>query len=403
MKKVDVEKILFFNLLLISMFPLLPKAAESILMMLFFLLSLIVIIKKRETIKKPKIKSLFIISSVFVIYLMSSFYSENNKENVNFLIRVIPILMFPLSIGLLPASIVTSNRLRTIKIVYISSVFISLLFAHIQLKSNFYISQWEYRNSFEDLKKVHGTYFSLWIGFSVLIIINDYVISYYKGKNSLKVLLALLMTSYLIYWQITINARLPLFVTLLLLTIISFKTLEIKKQIYIYSFIIITVLLTFYLNFELIKEKVKFNLPEGKYELNHKTMSSEEIRAGIYYCSTSLIKKSWIYGYGIGDVNDQLNLCYKSKINSDVYQIFHYNSHNQYIQIFLAGGIIGLLYFLFNIYYVLKKSIVRKDNVFIMFNVLLIICFLTENILSRHDGILFYSFFSSIFFYYKKT
>ena len=311
MKKVDVEKILFFNLLLISMFPLLPKAAESILMMLFFLLSLIVIIKKRETIKKPKIKSLFIISSVFVIYLMSSFYSENNKENVNFLIRVIPILMFPLSIGLLPASIVTSNRLRTIKIVYISSVFISLLFAHIQLKSNFYISQWEYRNSFEDLKKVHGTYFSLWIGFSVLIIINDYVISYYKGKNSLKVLLALLMTSYLIYWQITINARLPLFVTLLLLTIISFKTLEIKKQIYIYSFIIITVLLTFYLNFELIKEKVKFNLPEGKYELNHKTMSSEEIRAGIYYCSTSLIKKSWIYGYGIGDVNDQLNLCYK--------------------------------------------------------------------------------------------
>jgi O-antigen ligase len=156
------------------------------------------------------------------------------------------------------------------------------------------------------------------------------------------------------------------------------------------------------LKFNDLKNKLNINLPEGKYEVMHKTMNSEEIRAGIYFCSLTLIKDSWLFGHGIGDVNDKLNECYKEKIKSDVYQTFYYNSHNQYIQAFLVGGIFSFLFFLLSLIYLLKTAILKNDKSFIFFIVLIICCFFTENILSRHDGVLFFSFFSSIF-YFKKT
>ena len=95
-------------------------------------------------------------------------------------------------------------------------------------------------------------------------------------------------------------------------------------------------------------------------------MTSEEIRAGIYFCSFTLIKESWLFGYGIGDVNDRLNLCYKDKIKSDVYQIFHYNSHNQYLQVFLTGGFFSFLFFIIGLYHLLKTAISKKDKSFLL-------------------------------------
>ena len=402
MKKVlTLKKTWYFILLSIAAFPLLPKGVESVLMIFFFIFSICLSLKEgNQLLKKEKLKKVVVLSSVFFIYSLSFLYSDNYKEGLKLIIISLPVLMFPLSIGFLVSEEISNKKIQTIKHIYIVSVFLSLLISHAYLLANLEIgvSDWSYRKNFEDYTKVHGTYFSLWIGFGVLIILNE-LFEIIKKTNYLHIIIYIFIISYFLYWQVVISARLPLFMTIFLGGFFIISNLKDKNKLIILIPVVLLSGLLISLKFDTIKSKIKFGIPEGKYELNHLNMTSEEIRTGIYYCSYSLIKESWFFGYGIGDVNDSLNLCYKEKIKSNVYQIFKYNSHNQYVQLFLSAGIIGFLFFIYNLYYVFKRSIKNRYVLYIVFNVLVLTCFLTENILSRHDGVLFYSYFNTLLFF----
>lgn len=404
MKAFSLKKNTFYILVLISMFPLLPKAAESILMILFFLVSLIVFFKNRNYCNKTTLFQVFTLSSVFLIYLISALYSENLSEAFNFILRVAPIFLFTLNLGVLNP-IITNKKKKFLLNIYVFSVFIALFIVHVYLNFNVSgeITSWEYRNAFEEYTKVHGTYFSLWTGFAVLIMLNKIYNLKFNKKNFIIISLYLIVLSYYIYWQFIIAARLPLFVTLFLSFASLLKQFQKRIAIFIFFITITLVLVIGFVNFNTIKNKIDFEIPQGKYELKHDVMKSEDIRVGIYFCSYKIIKQSVLYGIGIGDVNDNLDKCYESEIDSDVYQIFHYNSHNQYVQIILASGLLGLLFFLYNLFILLKLSIKKNDNLFISLNLFLIICFFTENILSRHDGVVFYSFFTAIFYFNKEV
>ena len=100
------------------------------------------------------------------------------------------------------------------------------------------------------------------------------------------------------------------------------------------------------------------------------------------------------FGYGIGDYNDKLKESYKK--NNPSLEVY-YNSHNQYISFLLVGGLfLLLLYFIF--LYLNVKLAIKKRNI----NSLIILCFysivmLSENILERENGVIFFSFFLCFF------
>jgi O-antigen ligase len=399
MNAINLKKIWTTILLFISAFPLWPKAVESVLMILFFILSIsLFFTQKKEKLKNKSIKNVFILSSLFIIYVISSIYSDNNSESLRFLVLSSPILMFPLCFGFFCNNEISTKEISRIKIIYVSSLLLSLVITHLYLWLNVdgIISSWDYRNLFENYTKVHGTYFSLWISFGILILINEL---FALKRSSFFLFLSLIILAYFFYWQFTIGARLPLFVTLVLCTFFLLKKTNKKYKLLFIITLTTIVVSIIYLKFDSIKNKIKVGIPEGKYELKHKEMTSEDIRAGIYYCSASLIKNSFLFGYGVGDVNDELNNCYKQKIKSDVYQLLHYNSHNQYLQVLLSAGVLGFVFFIFAILSIFKKAIINKDELFLMLNLLIFICFLTENILSRHDGVIFYSYFTSLFYF----
>lgn len=69
------------------------------------------------------------------------------------------------------------------------------------------------------------------------------------------------------------------------------------------------------------------------------------------------------------------------------------NTHNNYLYFFMAAGIIGLLSFLFAIGLLTKRSLSRKDILQITFCIILLLNLITENIFSRHFGLMFTSLF----------
>tara|TARA_B110000908_G_scaffold31475_1_gene37432 strand:+ start:475 stop:1227 length:753 start_codon:yes stop_codon:yes gene_type:complete len=129
---------------------------------------------------------------------------------------------------------------------------------------------------------------------------------------------------------------------------------------------------------------------------NSKSIESNSfgIRLVIYKNASELIKESPFFGYGIGDYNDTLKESYKK--NNPSLEVY-YNSHNQYISFFLIGGLfLLLLYFIF--LYSNVKIAIKKRNV----HSLIILCFysivmLSENILERENGVIFFSFFLCFF------
>lgn len=75
----------------------------------------------------------------------------------------------------------------------------------------------------------------------------------------------------------------------------------------------------------------------------------------------------------------------------------YHNFHNQYIQFFSELGIFGFLVFLAMVFLNLKNAIKNKNFLHIVFAVSMIILFLTESLLCRQRGIVFFIILYCIF------
>ena len=116
--------------------------------------------------------------------------------------------------------------------------------------------------------------------------------------------------------------------------------------------------------------------------------------------SLEVIPENILLGVGTGDlpaaVHDQYSLM-NSKLNSDHYL----RSHNQYLAITVAFGITGLAYFLFALSYPIIFLYERKNFIYLLFFLTLILSMLTEDTLETQPGATFFAFFNALFLFAK--
>ena len=116
--------------------------------------------------------------------------------------------------------------------------------------------------------------------------------------------------------------------------------------------------------------------------------SSTSIRIAIYKCAIGDVVEAGLFGFGAGDVQEKLCECYEE--TSNILSIGKYNTHNQFLNIWLSYGIIGLLLFLYFLYINFRLAFLQKDITFLSILIVLLMALLTENILNRQNGILFF-------------
>jgi len=110
------------------------------------------------------------------------------------------------------------------------------------------------------------------------------------------------------------------------------------------------------------------------------------------------VRKAWIIGVGPGDVQNILTQTYVQK---HVYPgdgisegFLHYNAHNQFLQYYVSLGIIGLIFFIAILRFVIVKIILRRDIMTgCILAVFLSFC-ITESVLERQKGIVFFTLFA---------
>jgi len=406
-----LDKLGLYTLYGLMLFPILPRGVESILMTGFFTLSVISwqLDSKKNNINSKDLLFIALFSSVLLCYLISLLYSSNFQQGLKQIVRVIPLTLFPFIFGFFRKDyyLKEMNRLTNI---YLFALFVGLLSVNIVFFEKLYFlenSHWKIRQEIEKFTDVHGTYISIWLGFGVLLLFSKALTK--LSLNSLKnAIFYLTLMCYFVYGQITIGARMPFVITLVLTAGYFVYNFRSKKGIRIgFSFIAIVALFLLLSKSNIIDKlervvRFEHSFPEGDYISEFKNISSEDIRKGIYYCSWILVEEAPFIGHGIGDVEEKLQNCYKEKIDSNVYQIFLYNSHNQYLQILMSTGVLALLFFVISLLVPVYISLKNNNYLLFSFTVLIIACFLTENVINRHDGVIFYSLFNSILIYNLK-
>lgn len=250
-----------------------------------------------------------------------------------------------------------------------------------------------YRKHFEEYSGIHPTYMGLFIFFAIMMTLDSILQN--PQPEIRKTLFTYLLLSILLIAGIMLGARGPLIIFILALIIYFFVRFGFSRKLTYFLFGMTFLVSTVTLVTPSIKSRlVEFsNLqwrPPGYQEQN-----TANIRIGIIECSLHLLKENWLMGVGPGSLQKELNACY-SKFPTDIYDSKNYNTHNEFMNSWLSLGLPGFLLFTGGLIISIILAVRRKQRNYLSFLILFYGCCLTENLLSRQMGIVFFALFNTI-------
>jgi len=330
---------------------------------------------------KNRLPLFFILSSIFWVALLGMTYTQNMDEGIKNLQKSLPFLVFPLIIF----SIKINKYVVTFLLKYFSySVVIASLLAiakALYLKANNLGSYFHF-SKLEPLFDKHNTYFAL---FSLIAIV---YFLFNISKRSWWYILATIYLSGILY-LLSVRISIVGFVLVLCLLLLS-KRKTIPRHYFYMLLITVLVPILFYFT-PSFQDKFNPHTPEGV------AISDVGSRKIHWQAVVNTIGQDNILtGAGTGDGHNKLFDTYRD-FDFETGYIYRYNAHNQYLEIVLFYGIIGLLLLVFQ-YFTLIKINLNKNNFSALAIIFLFLTFMiTESILQRHDGIVVFAFFMTLF------
>ncbi len=124
-------------------------------------------------------------------------------------------------------------------------------------------------------------------------------------------------------------------------------------------------------------------------------------RYELWKAAIGIIKDNFWFGVGTGD----MVTAYKEqlvKMNSDLKDL-NIRAHNQYLSIFSAFGIFGLLIFIFSYIYPIIISKSFNSFLFVSFFIISSLSMINEDTIETQTGVTFFAFFYLIFMLFNKN
>lgn len=377
------------------------------------------LIKKGKVIIKPK--DFFIGAAIFIVALIWLIISSNLDSGLKYIERSLSALIFPF----LFAIIYNQYRLnlKYILIIFmVSCLFRYLFFLYdvLEIELIFIFDYWkEILIQFNQLFKVyaiHPSYFSMFLGFCSMICYDFFT----KSKSTSKRVFWILGLILFFVFNISLSAKMPMAAFILSLMLGAFIQLFRKStkmgtirtiSLLFIGLIGIGLFLRHVPNaisqdlnnyYQILKgEKIEDIYDYNQYGTNSSLDTWEKTnRIHIWKSSIDIIKDNFLIGVGTGDINQELNLKFKRN-NQDYLATKDTNSHNQFLDYLIKYGVIGFLIISFVISLYFKKAWIQDNQLYLMFLMLCCFSMLTENILNRQYGIVFFFFVNSLFFFYK--
>jgi len=384
-------------------------------------LLLYIIFKKGKIRVEPKRFLLgSVVFSVALIWLLST---TDQESGLKFLERSLSALIFPFLFSLIYNRFQLNIRL-ILRLFMISCLlrYFVFLYEIIDFELVFIFDYWkEVLIQFNQLFKVHGlhpSYFSMFLGFCSLICYD----TIFRTKSNLKKSFWIIALLVFFVINLSLAAKMPIVATiisLVLVTLISTLRKSSKTQKTIVASLLVTGVLILGLflykvpnpisqdiinYYQLLNgEKAEDIYDYNQYGINSSLTTWEKTnRVHIWKSGIEVVQDNFFLGVGTGDIKQELNN--KFSLNKQDYLATKdTNTHNQILDYLIKYGIVGFLLIVcaFTAYF--NAAWKNHNQLFLMFLVLSCLCMLTENILNRQYGIVFFFYVNSLFFFYRPT
>jgi O-Antigen ligase len=159
-----------------------------------------------------------------------------------------------------------------------------------------------------------------------------------------------------------------------------------------------------YLNHPGLRTRIsKILIGYHNYKYAHNPNGSSLLqRLEFWKASKGIILKHFIIGVGTGDLNEAFDEYY-SRTNSPLHQNNRWRSHNQYLSIFVAFGILGFVWFVFSLFYPPIKERKLTDYFYFVFFLTILLSMFSEDTIETQAGVTLFAFFNSfLLFAHKK-
>lgn len=126
--------------------------------------------------------------------------------------------------------------------------------------------------------------------------------------------------------------------------------------------------------------------------------SSDFQRLEYVRASWHILRSNWLIGVGTGDVVSAFEQAYE-ELDSPLQQKFRWRSHNQFLSVAVAFGFVGLVWFLFALFYPPIRQRRFNDLIYFLFFMLMLMSMLTEDTLESQPGVTLFAFFNAFFLF----
>lgn len=342
---------------------------------------------------------LFFLFLLFYMWQISGLlWTHSINTGLERLIKRLSFILFPLVL-FYPGSLIQKNIKLIIRL-FALGTFVYVLFCfgqaiahsliHTENKLVFSVhpTDYEYENFFIGMRfsfPVHPSYLAMYIVISVLILLESLFDSsvnlIIKSLFSLSVIV-LLIALYLLSARAGIIAGIVIFPTY------CFAKLYDKMPKWILLLLIAAIALAFTI-VAVNNDKVgNFITGVSKDNIN-KTLKTDP-RMLIWQSAAGVIKKHPVLGVGTGDATRMLKDEFVSRGFFDGYYD-NLNAHNQFLEIWIENGVIGLIIFFSILAYMIFISVKQRNILLALFIITIIIFFLFETMLNRIAGVSFFA------------
>ncbi len=384
--KLETYYLIAFSIL--GIFPLVPLIVKPFLLVPLLLVGVLNLL----THNKPKVnwKKVLISTSLYLIFIVSALYTTNFDRAIKLLIRLSPFLVLPIGFAMVPEVLYKKLTDAFVQVYIISCglfCFIILIYIETLSSTDIYVIYSYLSTQFWGYGD-HPIYISLYLGIALILIL-------FKNKKSVfNIFLFVTIVFTLLFLSRKGNILGLVIVGIFMIISNSKKILSKTFLAYTFAGFIILIGVSFlFNNFLLIRfeEILKIN------QLAYNTETSTGIRSILWRTSLSLSFDSPIFGYGLGSVQNLIDARLIENGYRELTLILRYNAHNQFLQIALISGYLGLLFFLSVLMYIFHE--IKKSQPGLCVFIYIVFCFIFESLLERQNGIIITALFFNLFLF----
>ena len=389
-----VKSFLFFGI-----FPLLPVKLLGLPVILFFIVSIISFILDRN--KKLDYRKFLIAISPYFLFFISALYSEDIGLGIKKITEArLSLFVVPLSFFLLSKKSINIVKLQVFnfKLIYVASSFlmsiIYLCYLPFVVESNNPSFRFPTGFFFKSAAANMPYWYLEPVYFSFIITIAFVFLSNLYNNNKIKIFYFIIIS--IVYFSVLflmVSKLALIFIAIFVLWLLFYKIKNIKQRVIIISLLLITLYPIYRI------PSVKYEIEEIQYFIKGKKRAKDDPndkRSRITESSFELIKKiNPVFGTGIGDVQRDLNKVYKEKKYKDLLKK-KYDVHNQFISMYLGGGVIGVIVLFIYLFILIRLSINNRQVFFLWICIFFIMQMCTETVLERQLPVIIMSFITSI-------